>query len=102
MNLEISAFSRYSTLDYSPDWVGDLLFDGIAQQASRSDTASGIQADGSWRINDRHTLRFGFLAQEETTTADTISEVLPVNSAGVQTSDVPLSIPFSSDASGAL
>jgi outer membrane receptor protein involved in Fe transport len=102
VDVEFSAFSRYSTLDFSPDWIGDLLFNGIAQQASRTDVASGVQTDGSWRINDQHTLRFGFLAQEETTTSDTLSDVLPVNAAGMQTSDVPLSIPFSSNDSGGL
>ena len=50
---------------FSPDWLGDLLFNGIAQQASRTDWASGVQADGSWRINEQHTLRAGFLAQGE-------------------------------------
>jgi outer membrane receptor protein involved in Fe transport len=102
VDLQVSAFTRYSSLDFSPDWIGDLLFNGIAQQASRSDTAYGVQTDGSWRINDRHTLRFGFLVQQETTTADTVSDVLPVDSAGEQTSDVPLSIPFSSANSGGL
>ncbi|HUN39875.1 MAG TPA: TonB-dependent receptor [Acetobacteraceae bacterium] len=102
VDLEISAFSRYSTLDYSPDWIGDLLFNGIAQQASRTDVASGVQTDGSWRIDDRHTLRFGFMVQQESTTADTVSDVLPVNAEGAQTSDVPLTIPFSSDDSGQL
>jgi outer membrane receptor protein involved in Fe transport len=102
VDLEISAFTRYCSLRYSPDWVGDLLFDGIAQQASRTDTAYGVQTDGSWRINEQHTLRFGFLAQQETAGSNTISEVLPVNGSGVQTSDVPITIPFSSTNSGGL
>jgi len=102
IDLEISAFTRYSSLRFSPDWLGDLLFNGIAQQATRSDAAYGVQTDGSWRINDQHTLRFGFLGQDETTTANTISQVLPVDAAGNQTSDMPLSIPFGSSNAGGL
>lgn len=102
IDLEMSAFARYSSLRYSPDWLGDLLFNGIAQQATRSDTAYGMQADGRWKINSQHTLRFGLLAQQETATASTLSQVLPVEASGMQTSDVPLTIPFSSRNSGGL
>ena len=79
IDLQISAFTRYSSLSFSPDWLGDLLFNGIAQQATRSDAAYGVQADGSWRINDQHTLRFGFLVQQEIAGANTLSQVLPVD-----------------------
>ena len=91
-DVQISVFNRTSTLHFSPDPVGDLLFNGIAQQASRQDVATGIQADGSWRINDAHTLRAGFLAQIEQAGADTTSSVLPVDAAGIQTSTQPLTI----------
>jgi outer membrane receptor protein involved in Fe transport len=99
---ELSFFTRYSQLRYSPDWLGDLLFNGIAQQATRADAAYGLQSDGSWRINSQHTLRVGFLVQDETTTSNTISEVLPVDSTGAQTSDAPLSIPYGSSSNGGL
>ena len=98
----ISLFNRTSTLHFSPDWVGDLLFNGIAQQASRQDVATGIQADGSWRINGAHTLRAGFLAQIEQASADTTSNVLPVDAAGVQTSAQPLTIVSNQNNSGGL
>ena len=69
IDLQISAFTRRSSLSFSPDPLGDLLFNGIAQQASRTTWASGVQGDGSWRINEQHTLRAGFLAQGESNTA---------------------------------
>src|SRR4029077_4146266 len=34
IDMQISAFTRRSTLSFSPDPLGDLLFNGIAQQAS--------------------------------------------------------------------
>ena len=91
-DVQLSVFNRTSTLNFSPDPVGDLLFNGIAQQASRTDIATGVQGDGSWRVNDQHTLRAGYLAQIEHATAATTSSVLPVNAAGEQTSAQPLSI----------
>ena len=64
IDLQISAFTRRSSLSFSPDPLGDLLFNGIAQQASRTTWASGVQGDGSWRISEQHTLRAGFLAHK--------------------------------------
>jgi outer membrane receptor protein involved in Fe transport len=102
IDLQVSAFTRYSWLRYSPDWLGDLLFNGIAQQATRSDTAYGVQSDGSWKTNEQHTLRFGLLVQQETTTANTFSEVLPVDASGTPTTDQPLGISANSSNSGGL
>lgn len=92
IDVQASLFNRTSSLHFSPDWVGDLLFNGIAQEASREDIATGIQTDGSWRVNDRHTLRAGFLVQTEHATAATTSSVLPVDSTGTPTTDQPISI----------
>jgi hypothetical protein len=92
INLQISAFVRNSVLSFSPDVIGDLLFNGITPFARRSDLAEGIQADASWRINDSHTLRGGFLGEVETTAFDTKSLVLPVDATGAQTSNMPLGI----------
>jgi outer membrane receptor protein involved in Fe transport len=101
-DVQLSVFNRTSTLHFSPDQVGDLLFTGIAQQASRQDVATGVQGDGSWRINDAHTLRAGFLAQIEQASSDTTSSVLPVDAAGAQTSTTPLTIVDNQNSSGGL
>jgi outer membrane receptor protein involved in Fe transport len=102
VDVQFSLFTRYSSLNYSPDWLGDLLFNGIAQQAARTDTAYGIQADGSWKINKQHTLRFGLLVQQENTTADTVSSVLPVDASGTPTTDIPFNIYSNTSNSGGL
>ncbi len=102
VDLQVSLFNRTSSLHFTPDWVGDLLFNGIAQQASREDVASGVQSDGSWRINDQHTLRAGFLAELEQGTSDTLSSVLPVDASGAQTSTTPLLITDNQNSSGGL
>ncbi len=89
---QISLYSRYSSLNYTPDPIGDLLFNGIAQTASRSIWSNGVQSDGSWRINNAHTLRFGFQVEADELNVSTASSVLPVNAEGVQTSDQPFTI----------
>jgi outer membrane receptor protein involved in Fe transport len=75
--LQISAFERYSRLDYTPDETGDLEFYGLAQNAVRSDVSEGLQADGSYDLNDNHTLRYGVLATAERATSKTDSNVFP-------------------------
>jgi outer membrane receptor protein involved in Fe transport len=101
-DVQVSVFNRTSTLHFSPDPAGDLLFNGIAQRASRQDVATGVQTDGSWRINDGHTLRAGFLAQIEQASANTLSSVLPVDTDGNQTSIQPLNIIDKQNNSGGL
>jgi outer membrane receptor protein involved in Fe transport len=101
-DLQVSVFNRTSTLSFMPDALGDLLFNGIAQQASRQDIATGIQADGSWRVNEQHTVRAGFLAQIEQATSDTTSSVLPVDASGTPTTSVPINIIDNQNNSGGL
>jgi outer membrane receptor protein involved in Fe transport len=73
-----------------------------AQQANRSDAAYGVQADGSWRINDEHTLRAGVLVQQEIGTGKTFSQVLPADSTGTPTTDIPEGIGNSFNKTGGL
>lgn len=92
VDMQISGFVRNSVLSFSPDAIGDLVFNGVTSFARKSDLAEGIQADGSWRISDSHTLRGGFLGQVETTAFQTTSSVLPIDATGAQTSNVPIDI----------
>ena len=92
VNLQASLYARSSRLRFSPDWTGDLLFNGIAQQATRTDQAYGVQVDGSWVMTEHQTLRFGMLAQEEGTASKTFSQVLPVDVSGAPITDQPIGI----------
>ena len=76
-DFQIAAFERYSSLYFSPDVIGDLMFNGIAQQAARHDLSEGVQADGTYRLAPDHTLRFGALVTAERATASTFSNVFP-------------------------
>ena len=86
---QVSLFGRYSSLYFTPDPLGDLLYDGIAQTAYKRDFAGGIQAEGAYHLSDRHTLRAGVIIEGDRATSNTTSLVLPTDAAGLQTSDVP-------------
>ena len=89
---QVSLFARYSSLDYIPDPVGDLLFAGIAQRASKTDTAGGLQAEGVYHLGEAHTLRGGLVLQVDRAVSDTASQVIALTGAGAQVSDQPVTI----------
>lgn len=91
-DFQVSGLVRYSSLNFSPDPLGDLLYDGIAQKAVKRDMAYGLQAEGAFALNDVHTIRGGLFLQTDRATSDTVSRVLPVDAGGTPTSDVPLAI----------
>jgi outer membrane receptor protein involved in Fe transport len=92
LNAQTSVFNRYSSLYYTPDPIGDLLFNGVAQTAARSVVSTGEQTDASWKVNDQHTIRAGFQVTVERNTSSTDSLVLPLDSDGNQTADQPFNI----------
>jgi outer membrane receptor protein involved in Fe transport len=75
-------FQRYTSLNFTPDAIGDPIFLGGSSQLFRSDTARGLQADASYRVNDRHTVRSGFFFSNESIESNNNSNVFPVDNAG--------------------
>jgi outer membrane receptor protein involved in Fe transport len=78
-DLQLSAFGRYSSLNFAPDQIGDLLYNGIAQSAYKRDVAVGEQAEGAWHLGDTHTIRAGVIVEEDSLSSNTTSSVLPEN-----------------------
>jgi outer membrane receptor protein involved in Fe transport len=89
---QVAVFSRYSSLNFHGDPLGDLIFNGVSQNAYRQDVATGVQTDTSYNLFEDHTLRSGFAVIGEGTVSRTTSSVLPTDNAGNQTSNVPFSI----------
>ncbi len=77
---QVSLFARYSTLKFTPDPVGDILYNGISQVADKTDVSGGVQAEGVYRLNDQHTLRGGVIVEVDRSTSDTTSQVLLIDS----------------------
>ncbi len=82
VDYQVSLFTRYSSLHYIPGTTGDLAFYGVASDVFRSSTSNGIQADGSDRLNDKHTLRMGMFGSVENIVSNNNSTVFPVNGTG--------------------
>jgi outer membrane receptor for ferrienterochelin and colicins len=92
LDWQTSLSARYTSLHFAPDLVGDLLYNGIAQDAFKDDTAIGWQTDAAYKLGDAHTVRAGLYYQHDSSKSDTTSQVLPTDPAGMQTSNVPLTI----------
>jgi outer membrane receptor for ferrienterochelin and colicins len=93
LTLQTSFVARNSTLAFTPDPLGDLLYNGIAQQAYKQDVAYGLQSDGAYKLNDAHTVRAGVYFQYDTLQSNTTSGVLDTDPiTGAQLNDVPVSI----------
>jgi outer membrane receptor protein involved in Fe transport len=78
---QASLFGRYSTLRFTPDFGGDILYNGIAQLADKRDESGGVQLEGVYTLNDRHTLRGGVIVEVDHSTSDTTSQVLLLDAA---------------------
>ena len=93
---QVSLGQRFSGLQYMPDDIGDLMFNGVAGAINQSDRASTLQVDFSTPMGDNHTLRYGLYGSFDHASTDTNSLVFPANPDGSQASTVPFNI-FTSD-----
>lgn len=89
---QVSVGQRYSGLKYSPDDIGDLIFNGVAGQISQTDRASTLQADFATPWAGNHTLRYGVYYEFDRAATNTNSLVFPANPDGSQASTVPFNI----------
>jgi outer membrane receptor protein involved in Fe transport len=92
LDVQTSLTARYSSLTFIPDFPGDLLFTGIAQNAFKQNVAYALQSDGAYKLNDTHTIRAGLFLQSDHSISDTTSQVLLTDSTGAPLSNVPTSI----------
>jgi hypothetical protein len=93
VDFQLSYFNRYSSLHFVPDLVGDLFFNGIASDVYRATFANGVAGDGSYRLNDAHTLRAGFSITAESTQNTTLATVQPCTDLDCSSfTDAPFSI----------
>jgi outer membrane receptor for ferrienterochelin and colicins len=92
LDVQTSFIARYSSLTFTPDPLGDLLFTGIAQDAYKQNVAYAMQSDGAYQLNDSHTLRSGLYLQTDHSISQTSSDVLLTDNAGVPLSDIPTTL----------
>jgi outer membrane receptor protein involved in Fe transport len=81
-NLQVAAFGRSSEVHFTPDPYGDLFLNGVASDVDRTLYSGGLQADASYTLGDKHTLRGGIMVWEESVTSGTTTTVFPVDANG--------------------
>jgi len=79
---QISTVTHYTSVHFTPDPIGDLVFNGVASDVFQSSLSQGLQGDGSYRLNDAHTVRMGFFGSIENTESNNTSLAFPVDAAG--------------------
>jgi outer membrane receptor protein involved in Fe transport len=77
LNMQVAAYGRNSSVHFTPDPIGDLFFNGVASDADRNLYSGGLQADASYQLGDKHTIRGGaMLLDEYLSSASTTTAVL--------------------------
>jgi outer membrane receptor protein involved in Fe transport len=89
---QVSLGQRYSTVNFLPDEIGDLMFNGVASTINRANRASTLQADFATPLGDSHTLRYGIYGEFERGNTTNNSLVFPANPDGSQASTTPIGI----------
>lgn len=87
LDYQLAGFSRYSTLSFYPDNIGDLIYNGVASRIFRGDWANGLQGDFAYRAFANHTIRAGFYFSGERAEIDNHALVFP-GGPGFQTSTI--------------
>jgi outer membrane receptor for ferrienterochelin and colicins len=92
LDVQTSATARYSSLTFTPDPLGDLLFTGVSQDAYKQNVAYALQSDASYKLNDVHTLRGGVFLQSDHSESLTRAQVIALDASGNQLNDIPIDI----------
>ncbi|HEX4123804.1 MAG TPA: TonB-dependent receptor [Tepidisphaeraceae bacterium] len=88
-----AAYSRFGQIRFGADPVNDLAFLGAAGNVRNTFVTSGVQLDGSYVLDEEHTLRAGLVASYTQEYLDTLTGVFPANPDGSQASTTPFYIP---------
>jgi hypothetical protein len=79
IDLQLTQSTRYSDVSFTPDTIGDVIFNGIASAAEHRLITNTAQGDVSDRVNDSHTARSGFAFSLQQATVNTTNTVLPAS-----------------------
>ena len=93
LSFQLSQFMRASEVQFSPDVVGDLMFNGLASRVDHTLFANGLQGDAKYDLDNSHTLRSGFSFTAEQAEVNTANWVFPIDPVtGNQSSTTPFDI----------
>ena len=100
LNYQLSAFTRFSEVNYLPDPIGDLEYNGIASKINDSVLTNGLELDGSYELNENHTLRAGSMFTISDAINENNSSVFPTDANGVLTGGPEESINYHNQKQG--
>ena len=63
VDLQLAYFTRTSTVQFTPDPLADLMFNGVATNVFRGSVVNGVQGDSAFRLNEAHTVSAGRFRQ---------------------------------------
>jgi outer membrane receptor protein involved in Fe transport len=96
INYQVAYTGSYSTIQFNPDPIGDLIYEGGASNSFHSEFDNTLQTDLSRQFDlDKlglHNLGAGFYLGEYGVQIDDTTAVFELNPDGSQKSDVPVSI----------
>jgi outer membrane receptor protein involved in Fe transport len=91
-DFQLALFNRYSQVNFSPDQLGDLYFNGVAGQLERSIMSNGVQFDSSYHLNDSHTIRGGLILNAQGGAQNSDTTVIPLDPATGAQAGAPFSV----------
>ena len=80
LNFQASVFGRNSSVHFTPDPAGDLFYNGVASDVNRKLYSGGLQADASYNLGDKHTIRAGVMLLDEYLSADSTTTAILMDS----------------------
>src|SRR5580698_3634409 len=96
INYQVAYTGAYSTIQFTPDPIGDLIYQGVASNSFRSGFDNTLQTDLSRQFDSHdfgsHNIGTGFYLGEYGIQVDSTTLAFPVDSSGTPTQDTPISI----------
>ncbi|MFC5742600.1 TonB-dependent receptor [Dyella tabacisoli] len=89
---QVSVGQRYTSVNFAPDPIGDLMFNGVASNVTRNNRSSTLQADFATPLGGSNTLRYGIYGSFEHAGSGNNAWVFPVDATGAQSSTTPINI----------
>ena len=100
LNFQQSIFIRNSSILFTPDNVGDLVFNGVSSRDDRYTLTGGAELDASYQLAATNTLRGGYVALFQHASNRTVTGVFPTDANGAQLSDASEVIKLNQDKTG--
>jgi outer membrane receptor protein involved in Fe transport len=91
-NIQLSLISSYAQTWYRPDWMGDLMINGLASEQNRSLIENTWTTDMSYQINEHHLLKGGAYLTSQIESAASTTTAFQTDSSGNVLSDIPITI----------